>query len=108
MWSVVIVVVAPWRNHAAGMAHKREQVFVQAPLAHASSEAFDKAIVHGLPGRDVMPVDLAIFLPVEHRVAGQFCSVVGDYHTGIAAHLGDTIQLSGHMPTANGYIHDSC
>mgnify|MGYP007097297064 CR=1 FL=1 len=42
MQSVVIVVVAPCRNHAAGMAQRREQVFVEAFLPHPAVEAVDQ------------------------------------------------------------------
>ena len=35
MGPLMIVVGAPCRNHAAGMAQRREQVFVQALFAHA-------------------------------------------------------------------------
>ena len=72
MRPVVIVVGAPCRNHAAGMAQRREQVFVQTLLAHSSIEAFHQTVLHGLAWSDVMPADLSIFLPLEHRVAGQF------------------------------------
>ncbi len=41
MWAVVIVIDAPCRNHAAGMAQRREQVFVQALFAHPSIDGED-------------------------------------------------------------------
>ena len=41
MWAVVIVVDAPCRNHAAGMAQRREQVFVKALFAHPPVESLD-------------------------------------------------------------------
>lgn len=75
MRPVVIVVGAPCRNHATGMAQRREQVFVEAFLAHPSVEAFDQTVLHWFSRRDVMPADLAIFLPFEDRVAGQFGAV---------------------------------
>ena len=42
MWALVIVVGAPCRNRAAGMAQRQERVFVEALLAHSSIEAFDE------------------------------------------------------------------
>ncbi len=62
MRAVVIVVGAPCRNHAAGMAQRREQVFVQALLPHPPVEAFDQAFLHGLAWCDVVPFYLAILL----------------------------------------------
>lgn len=67
----VIVVGAPCRNHAAGLAQRREQVFVEAFLAHPSVEVFDQTVLHRLAWGDVLPVDLTVLLPFEHLVAGQ-------------------------------------
>ena len=75
MRPVVIVVCAPCRNHAAGMAQRREQVFVETFLAHPTVEAFHQAVLHGLAWRDVVPTDLAVLLPLEHRVRCQFGAV---------------------------------
>ena len=52
------------------MAQWREQVFVEAFLAHPSVEALDQAVLHGFARCDVAPPDFAIFLPFENRVAG--------------------------------------
>lgn len=41
MGPVMIVVGAPCRNHSAGMAQRREQVFVEALLAHAPVDGED-------------------------------------------------------------------
>lgn len=94
MWAVVIIVVAPCRDHSACLAQRREQMFVEAFLAHPSVEAFDKAVLHGLSWRDVMPTDVSVFLPFEHRVAGQFGAVVADHHTGVflADNFGFTVS----------------
>ena len=63
----MIAVGAPCRNHAAGMAQRREQVFVQARLSHPPFETFHQTVLHGLSGRDDVPVDLSIFLPFPAR-----------------------------------------
>ena len=68
-----------------GMAQRREQVFVQAFLAHLSIEAFHQAVLHWLAGRDVMPTNFAVFLPFQLRVAGQLGTVVTDLHAWIKA-----------------------
>ena len=68
-----------------GMVQRREQVFVQAFLAHPSIEAFHQAVLHWLAGRDVMPTNLAVFLPLQPRVAGQLGTVVADLHAWIKA-----------------------
>ena len=95
MRPVVIVVVAPCRNHAAGMAQRREQVFVQAFFSHPSVEAFHQTVLHGLAGRDVMPTNLAVFLPFQHRIAGQLRAVVADHQAWIATHLSNPVQFAG-------------
>jgi len=66
--AVVIVVGALCRNHASGMAQRREEVFVQALLAHPPVKALDQTVLHGLARRDVVPADLAAFLPFQHRI----------------------------------------
>ena len=104
MWAVMIVVGAPCRDHAAGMAQRREQVFVEALLAHPSIEAFDQAILHWFARRDVMPADFAILLPFEDRVAGQFGTVVRDHHARVTAQFGDAIQFAGDTCATDGCI----
>jgi len=101
MWAVVIVVVAPCRDHAAGMAQRREQVFVEALLAHPPVEALHQAVLHWLAWRDVVPIDLAVFLPSQHRIRGQLRAVVADHHAWIAAQFCDTVQLAGDTCTAD-------
>ena len=64
VWAEMIVVSAPWRNHAASMAQRREQVFVRTFLPHPLLEAFDQAVRHRLAECYVVPVNLAIFLPL--------------------------------------------
>lgn len=76
-------------------------MFVQAFLLHPPVEAFDHAVLHWLSPRDVLPVDLAGFLPLQHRVTGQFRAVVRDHHAGIATQLGDTIQFASNSHSSN-------
>lgn len=85
MRPVVIVVVAPCRNRMAGVVQRREQVFVQAFLAHPSIETFHQAVLHGFAGSNVMPADLSLLLPFQRRVRSQLRAIVRDHHTGVAA-----------------------
>ncbi len=57
------------------MTQRREQVFVEAFLAYPSIESFNQTVLHWFARRNVMPADLAIFLPFEDRVTGQFGTV---------------------------------
>lgn len=67
MRAVLILVGAPCRDHAAGIAQRRGQVLVQAFLAHAPVEAIDQTVLHRLARRDVMLFDFVAFLPFQHR-----------------------------------------
>ena len=81
MGTVSVVIVAPCGNQMAGMAQGIEQVLVQAFVAHPAIEAFHKTILHRLASRwkrafgttrDVMPLDLTIFLPLEDGIRCEF------------------------------------
>jgi hypothetical protein len=43
-------------------------VLVQALVAQAAVEAFDKAVLHQLAGRNVVPLDPEFFLPGQHSI----------------------------------------
>ena len=68
MRAVVVIVVTPCRNHAAGLAQGREQVFVEAFVPQTPVEALHEAVLHRFAGSDVVPFDLAILLPLQHGV----------------------------------------
>ena len=59
-------------------------------------EAFHKPVLHWFAWRDVVPIDLSVFLPLQDSVAGQFGSIVADDHARISAHLGNAVQFTGH------------
>ena len=63
MWAVVVEVGAPCGDETTRMTQAVEQVFVQTLVPHMSVEAFDEAILHRLARGDIVPVDLAVFLP---------------------------------------------
>jgi len=46
-WPAVVVVVGAQCRDRAVMAPRREQVFVEAFLAHPSFKALDQAVMHG-------------------------------------------------------------
>ena len=68
MWSVVIEVSTPCSDELAGMTQVVEQVFVEAFIPHTAIEAFDEAVLHWFSRSDVVPVDFAIFLPLQDRI----------------------------------------
>lgn len=68
MWPVQVVVYSPCLDELAGMEVASEQVLVETLVPEPSVEAFDKAVLHGLSRRDVMPFDAAVLLPSEHGV----------------------------------------
>lgn len=51
--------------------------------AHPPVEAFHEPVLHWLAGRDIVPVDLAIFLPFQDCIGSQFGAVVRDHHARI-------------------------
>ena len=69
----MVEVVAPCRHQIAGMAQTVEKVLVQEFIAHAAIERLNKAVLHRLAWGDVVPLDLAVFLPFQDRITGQFC-----------------------------------
>jgi hypothetical protein len=55
MWSGVIVILAPAVDYLPCFGQAAEQMFVQALVAQAAVEAFDKSILDGFAGLDIMP-----------------------------------------------------
>lgn len=88
------------------MAQRCEQVFVQALFAYPCVRGFDKTVPRRLARRDPVPADLAIFLPLEDRAAGQFGAVVADQQAGKGSQLCNAIQSAGNARTAKGCAHD--
>ena len=72
MRAMVIVIVTPSRDQLSGVAQVVEQVLVQALVPEAAIEAFHKAVLHGLAWRDVVPLDLPVFLPFQNGIRRQF------------------------------------
>ena len=60
----------PCSDQNANMTQVVELVFTQTFALDPKVEAFNKAILRWLPRRDVMPVNLAIFLPFWDFIRG--------------------------------------
>ena len=95
MGSLDVVVPAPCRDQAASMAQGIEEVLIQTLISEAPVEALDKTILHRLSGSNVMPLNLAVMLPLEDRIGGELSPIVADHHIRQSSHLGDLIQLPG-------------
>ena len=78
-----------------------EHRFVQELVAHSAVEAFHKPILHWLAGRDVVPFDLMRGAPVEDRIRGQFCSIVGHDHARLSAPFDQDGQFARHPTPGN-------
>jgi hypothetical protein len=65
VWSVVVEVDSP---QIAGMAEAVEQMFVQAFVANPPVEALYEPVLHWLTRGDVVPVNLAVLLPLQDRI----------------------------------------
>lgn len=73
-----VVVDAPGLDDPPSLGECREDVLVEAFVAHPAIEALDDAVLHGLSGRDVVPLDALLGRPAQHGIAGQLRAVVGD------------------------------
>ena len=68
MRSVGVVVVPPFFDDLARLFEAGEQVLVEAFVAQAAVEAFDKAILHRFARCDVVPFDATLLLPGQDGV----------------------------------------
>lgn len=77
-------------------------------LSHSSrmrpSKLSTSPFCMGLPGAMLVPADLAILLPFQHRVRSQLRAVVRDHHARVTAQFGDTIQFAGDTCATDGCI----
>lgn len=96
---MVVVVVAPARQHLAGMSEVVEDLFADAFIAQLAVEQLHEPVLLRLARRDVVPGDTGPVLPFQDRPAGQFRAVVG--HDGLrpAVEPHAAIQLTGHAGT---------
>ena len=82
MRSVGVVVDPPFFDQPAGGRQAAEQVLVEAFVTESTVQALDEAVLHRLARRDVVPLDPAIFLPLQDRMRGQLRAVVADDDVG--------------------------
>lgn len=101
------VVDPPGLDQAACFVQRREQVLVQALIAEPTVEALHEGVLVKLSQCDVVPFHVALLLPVQKRVTGQFGAVVANDHTGLSSLLDQTIKLTGHAHAwQRGVDHD--
>ena len=76
MWSVPVVILLPFFKRFAGIAQCAKQRFVEAFVSQFAVEAFNEAVLLGLSGRDIIPIDSRILHPLEDRHAGELGAIV--------------------------------
>jgi hypothetical protein len=54
-----------------------------------------EAVLHWFARLDVVPLDLAILLPLEDRIRSELSAIVTDHHIWKSPHLSDLIQFPG-------------
>ena len=74
------------------MAQRCEQRLVEALIAKATIEAFDKSVLGGFAGSDVMPIDHAILGPFEQGGTGELGAVVANTQPWLASPGDDRVQ----------------
>jgi len=73
--SVGVVVDPPFLDDLTSLVEVCKQVLVEAFVAQPAVEAFDKAVLHRLAGRDVVPLDSKLLLPGQDRIRGELGAV---------------------------------
>ena len=68
MWPCIVIVPAPIVKGLASVIVAGEQVLIQTFVAQTSVEAFDKSILHGFAGLNVVPFNLGVLAPFENGV----------------------------------------
>ena len=78
-----------------GMGQVDEPFFVQIFIAEPSVEAFDEGVLRRLPGFNEVQRNTVRLRPFEHRLRGQFGTVVHDQALGQTPELGQVIEEAG-------------
>ena len=107
MWAVLVVVNPPCFDDLLGVAVASKYVFVQTLVAQAAVEAFDKAVLHGLAGCDVMPFNKPFLLPPQNGVRCQLRAVVADDHARIASRHCDGVEFTRDTLARQLVVNDS-
>lgn len=71
MWSLLVVVLCPGRNHHTGVVQAQEQGLVEQLVAHATVEALGVAILHRLARGNVVPLHADLAAPGKDGVRRQ-------------------------------------
>lgn len=87
-----------------GAGEAAEKMLAEALVPQPADEALNKAVLHRLARRDVMPFDLAVPAPGEDRMRGQVGAIVTDHHARPASLLADAIKLPGHPLAGQGGV----
>ena len=95
----LIIIALPSRQYSSRLRQGREQRLVQTLVAPPSDEALRERILLRLAGRNVMPADLALLTPAQHRRAGQLGAVIADAQHRLAATGDDRVQFAGDADT---------
>ena len=75
MGAAGVVVDPPRLDDCPGRRQAPEEMLVQALVAQAPVQAFDKTVLLRLAGGDVVPLDCTLFLPAQDGVRGQLGAV---------------------------------
>lgn len=96
MRPVFAVVDPPFFDDTACSSHAAEQALVETFVAKAAVQALHEAVLGGLTGRDVVPLDAIVLLSLQDRTRRQFDTVVGNDHQRPAAQLDHEVQFPRH------------
>ena len=75
VWPELVVILSPGFDQMARFGAPEEKMFIETLVAKFAVEAFNEGVLHQLAGLDVVPGH-PLGGPVQHRVAGQFGTVV--------------------------------
>lgn len=90
--AVGVVVPPPFFDDPTGLWQASEHVLVQAFVAEAAVQVFHEGVLHRLAGRDVVPFDAGVFLPLQDSPGRQFSPVVAYDHQRTTAQTDDFVQ----------------
>ena len=74
----MVIVVTPLINYVSGCVQRSEPVCIQALFTELAIEAFNECILRRLAWLDKAELHASFLRPKEHRLTGEFGSVVAD------------------------------
>jgi hypothetical protein len=78
-----------------GLVEIKEHALIEQLVAHSPGEGFDIAVLHRLPGSDVVPLDPMLFAPVQDCLRGELGAIAGHDHPRLATPLDDGGEFAG-------------